>query len=180
MTSIKPDPGRLQEPQIKPDPESIGASPAAHTDEDIYEDAGDLEFADIKQPPFFLTRVPKFLWESWSKLDDNQEIQIGTVRVEGGINDIKRVSLYLRAAQAVRIVTSFGRTIGFVADGMTVDESYALTRSSTKPRDSKRVQYANHGPRYCQHFHLLRERSPWLQEVFSRQSAAPVQRSKEE
>ena len=95
MTSIKPDPGRLQEPQIKPDPESIGASPAAHTDDDIYEDAGDLEFADPNQAGFYLTRIPKFLWESWSKLDDNQEIRVGTVRVEGGMNDVKRVTLSL-------------------------------------------------------------------------------------
>ena len=97
MNSIKSDHGQLQDPRIKPDPESAGASPAAHTDEDIYEDAGDLEFGDSQQPPFFLTRVPKFLWESWSKLDDNQEIRIGTVRVEGGLSDTKRVSLPLQA-----------------------------------------------------------------------------------
>jgi hypothetical protein len=33
------------------------------------------------------------LWEHWSKLDDDEEIRIGTVRVEGDPTDIKRVSL---------------------------------------------------------------------------------------
>ena len=79
-----------QDPQIKPDPDSLGPSPGAHLEDDIYEDAGDLEFSGAEQG-LFLAKVPKFLWENWSKFDDNQEIQIGTVRVEGDLNDIKRV-----------------------------------------------------------------------------------------
>lgn len=79
-----------QTPLVKPDPDSIGASPAAHTDDDLYEDAGDLEFAGSDQG-LYLTRVPKFLWERWSQLDDNQEVTIGTVRVEGGPENVKRV-----------------------------------------------------------------------------------------
>lgn len=79
-----------QTPLIKPEPDSIGASPAAHTDDDLYEDAGDLEFAGSDQG-LYLTRVPKFIWERWSQLDDNQEVTIGTVRVEGGPEKIKRV-----------------------------------------------------------------------------------------
>lgn len=79
-----------QTPYIKPDPDSIGDSPTAHTDDDSYEDAGDLEFAGADQG-FYLTRVPKFLWERWSQLDDNQEVTIGTVRVEGRTQDTMRV-----------------------------------------------------------------------------------------
>lgn len=79
-----------QTPHIKPDPDSIGASPAAHTDDGLYEDAGDLEFVGADQG-LYLTRVPKFLWERWSQLDDNQEVTIGTVRVESGPEKIKRV-----------------------------------------------------------------------------------------
>lgn len=80
--------GQVQ--RIKPDPDSVGASPAAQIDEDIYEDAGDLDFTGAEQG-VYLTRLPKFLWESWSKLDDGQEIQVGTIRVEGIPGDIKRV-----------------------------------------------------------------------------------------
>lgn len=76
---------------VKVEPPSAAASPAAHSDEDIYEDAGDLDFSGAQQG-LFLTRIPKYLWEKWSTLDDEQEIQLGTVRVEGGLEDVKRVS----------------------------------------------------------------------------------------
>ena len=102
MTSIKPEPGQPLDSKIKPDPDSIGNSPAPQTDEDIYEDTGDLDFAGSDQG-FYLARLPKFLWDSWSKLDDNQEIQIGTIRVEGGLNDVKRVSTLFHSLQAARV-----------------------------------------------------------------------------
>lgn len=66
---------------IKPDPDAPGASPGAFTDEDIYEDAGDLEFnTDPKYQRLYLVRMPKYVWEQWSKLDDDAEIQLGTIR----------------------------------------------------------------------------------------------------
>lgn len=95
VPSIKVEnPMNGQTPHIKPDLDSMGASPAAHTDDDLYEDAGDLEFAGADQG-LYLTRVPKFLWERWSQLDDNQEITIGTVRVGGGPENVKRMSMLL-------------------------------------------------------------------------------------
>lgn len=81
---------------IKPDPEATGASPAALTDEDIYEDAGDLEFnTDPKYQKLYLARVPKYIWESWSRLDDDAEIQLGTIRQssETGPDGVERVFL---------------------------------------------------------------------------------------
>jgi transcription initiation factor TFIIF subunit beta len=74
---------------IKPDPENE-AIVGTLSDEDIYEDTGDLDFSHAGQN-VWLTRVPKVLWEHWSKLDDDEEIRIGTVRVEGNPTDIKRV-----------------------------------------------------------------------------------------
>ncbi|KAF5608821.1 transcription initiation factor TFIIF subunit [Fusarium pseudoanthophilum] len=78
-----------QEPYIKPDPEASG-SPAQVDEEDLYEDAGDLEFYEKgdKNPSSFeqlyLARVPRYMWEAWSKLTerlgDDDEIQIGTLR----------------------------------------------------------------------------------------------------
>ena len=82
-------------PHIKLEADSPGASPAAHTDDDVYEDAGDLDFASADQG-VYLTRIPKFLWERWSQLDDNQEITIGKVRVEGGIEKFKKVRQFMR------------------------------------------------------------------------------------
>ena len=69
------------EPRIKQDPDVIGASPAALSDDDIYEDAGDLDFSSAQQS-VWLTRLPKFLWENWSKIDDDEEIELGTIRIE--------------------------------------------------------------------------------------------------
>lgn len=72
----------MAEPKIKPDPEAAGASPAP-LDDDIYEDAGDLEF--FTNPAYsrlYLARVPNFVWDAWSSFDEDAEIQIGTMRVQ--------------------------------------------------------------------------------------------------
>lgn len=67
---------------IKPDPDTKGASPGAFADDDIYEDAGDLEFnSNPDWQALYLARVPKDLWKAWSKLDDDAEIQLGTIRM---------------------------------------------------------------------------------------------------
>jgi transcription initiation factor TFIIF subunit beta len=59
-------------------------------DDDIYEDAGDLDFTDATQD-IYLARIPKFVWKAWSELEDNREICIGTIRVEGGLEKPQRV-----------------------------------------------------------------------------------------
>lgn len=67
---------------IKPDPDTKGASPGALSEEDIYEDAGDLEF--FNDPAFaaaYMAKIPKYVWEQWATLDDDAEIRIGTIRV---------------------------------------------------------------------------------------------------
>ena len=73
---------------IKPDPE-VAASPAPAEEDDLYEDAGDLEFFDKEADnrslnSIYLARVPKYMWDAWVKLTDrlgdDDEIQIGTLR----------------------------------------------------------------------------------------------------
>ncbi|KAF9894629.1 hypothetical protein FE257_006517 [Aspergillus nanangensis] len=81
-----------QDPDIKEDPDDKDLVLADIDDEDLYEDAGDLDFASAAQN-VWLSRLPRSLWEYWSKLDDDEEVQIGTIRIEGPPNDIKRVSL---------------------------------------------------------------------------------------
>ncbi|MCJ1251569.1 hypothetical protein MMC30_008804 [Trapelia coarctata] len=75
---------------IKIESELKGLSPGGPSDEDIYEDAGDLEFT-IATEEIYLTRIPKFLWKSWSLLEADEEIHLGTVRVEGDLERPKRV-----------------------------------------------------------------------------------------
>ncbi|KAL8952949.1 MAG: hypothetical protein Q9222_001168 [Ikaeria aurantiellina] len=79
---------------IKVEPPSNAASPAAASDEDIYEDAGDLDFSKAVQG-LYLTRIPRYLWDNWANLEDDQEVQLGTIRVEGSLEDVKRMSLIL-------------------------------------------------------------------------------------
>lgn len=72
--------------QIKASPDAEGNSPMPMPmEEDIYEDAGDLEFYDNTLPndpngTMYLARVPQYVFEAWDKLDDDAEIQIGTIR----------------------------------------------------------------------------------------------------
>lgn len=82
--------GPLDSARVKIEPPSTATSPTAHSDDDIYEDAGDLDFSQAVQG-LYLSRIPKYLWESWSKLKDDQEIRLGTIRVEGDLDDVKRV-----------------------------------------------------------------------------------------
>ncbi|MCJ1464069.1 hypothetical protein MMC07_002681 [Pseudocyphellaria aurata] len=100
---VKTEPGsqvtKGKQPRIKQEADSVAASPSAQSDEDIYEDAGDLDFGGSTQG-IYLTRIPKYLWETWSKLDDDDEIRIGTIRVEGSSEDPKRMSLLLSSDAA--------------------------------------------------------------------------------
>lgn len=91
VPQVKQDPD-AGTPYIKTDPDDKDAVLADIDDEDLYEDAGDLDFTNAAQS-VWLSRLPRSLWEYWSKLgdDDDEEIQIGTVRIEGGPNDLKRV-----------------------------------------------------------------------------------------
>ena len=135
VPSIKVEnPMNGQTPHVKPEPDSTGASPAAHTDDDMYEDAGDLEFAGADQG-LYLTRVPKFLWERWSQLNDNQEVTIGTVRVEGGPENYKRVRrspFFYASCKSSSLMLTIS------------DEHSLITRRITESGSTERIQYAHH------------------------------------
>jgi len=104
-------------PFVKPDPEDEEKKPlAALDDDDLYEDAGDLEFYDKSAAgrqfeTLYLARVPRYMWDAWLKmtdrLGDDDEIQIGTLRtwnepvpdatVEGGTRDVTKLRMLLDA-----------------------------------------------------------------------------------
>lgn len=87
MAQVKPDPDAMH---IKPDPENKDTVLADLDDEDLYEDAGDLDFSAAAQN-VWLSRLPRQLWEHWANIDDDEEIEIGTMRIEGETNNIQRV-----------------------------------------------------------------------------------------
>jgi transcription initiation factor TFIIF subunit beta len=86
MASVKAEPTIKPDPAIKPDPENLDSVSVGVSDDDIYEDAGDLEFVDINPATnpaaadMHLTHVPKYLHNAWANMDDDEEIRIGTVR----------------------------------------------------------------------------------------------------
>jgi transcription initiation factor TFIIF subunit beta len=80
-------------------------------EEDLYEDAGDLEFYDKDLPgdPYgmvYMAKVPKFVWDAWSKLDDDAEIRIGTIRQwydptpDGGHKVRSRIAMFVAFGDA--------------------------------------------------------------------------------
>ncbi|CAI7678925.1 hypothetical protein N7509_004077 [Penicillium cosmopolitanum] len=94
MAQVKQDPDAMY---IKQDPDSKDTVLADIDDEDLYEDAGDLDFSLAGQS-VWISRLPRQLWENWAHLDDDEEIEVGTMRIEQNPtdpNDIKRVSLRL-------------------------------------------------------------------------------------
>ena len=100
MAQVKPDPDAMY---IKPDPDSKDAILADLDDDDLYEDAGDLDFSEAGQN-LWLSRLPRQLWENWAQIDDDdEEIEIGTMRIEGRPGDLKRVCFVLRPLCSCRI-----------------------------------------------------------------------------
>ncbi|KAI1113111.1 transcription initiation factor IIF, beta subunit-domain-containing protein [Nemania sp. NC0429] len=86
MAAVKAEAMIKPDPSIKPDPDTVATLPVLMSDDDIYEDAGDLEFADLNPTTnpaaadVYLTHVPKYLYDAWAGLNDDEEIRIGTVR----------------------------------------------------------------------------------------------------
>lgn len=67
-------------PQIKPDPANA-ATPSV-MDEDEYEDTGELVIPDAAADSgAWLAKLPKWLWEAWANIADDEEIELGKVRV---------------------------------------------------------------------------------------------------
>ena len=79
MAAIKQEPGAG--PQIKPDPGMDGSSQSPKlepTSDDEYEDAGDLDMSNGDRG-LWLVKLPKYLLEKWETLDDEEEIDLGTI-----------------------------------------------------------------------------------------------------
>lgn len=70
--------------------EAAAVKAEAHTvpistfmDEDDFEDTGELTIPpDVKV--MWLMRIPRILWETWATADDDEELQIGNIRVWQG------------------------------------------------------------------------------------------------
>ena len=54
--------------------------PAKFEDDDDYEDTGELAIPS-NAPALWLARVPDYLWETLSGMNDDEEIKIGKIRI---------------------------------------------------------------------------------------------------
>src|SRR5690606_17797114 len=81
------------EPGIKPEPIEMKME---EDDEGLYEETGDLDMT-LASTGVWLVKVPNWLMERWNEIDDDEEIQIGTIRVRtaGGGEDATKLRLSL-------------------------------------------------------------------------------------
>lgn len=99
-------------------------------DEDLYEDAGDLDFTNYSSN-IFLARLPQYLWKTWSDSDDEQDVKIGTIRVEGS----------LESPEAASLLTS---CLFFPLINGLVDEPHAILQQYPYTMCSQRIQPTGH------------------------------------
>ena len=66
--------------------------PSPYVDDDAEDETPDLDFKRAQQQ-LWISQVPRELWDIWSKLGDDAEIEIGTLRVEGPDSNPSRASL---------------------------------------------------------------------------------------
>lgn len=70
-----------QNGDVKQEDEDVDM-PSPYMDDDADDETPDLDFKQAQQQ-LWISHVPKGLWEVWSKLSDDAEIELGTLRVEG-------------------------------------------------------------------------------------------------
>lgn len=61
-------------------------------DDELYEDAGDLDMSRGEKA-VWLVKLPSFVTERWSQIDDNEEIVLGMVKVNPNTNNVRASSL---------------------------------------------------------------------------------------
>lgn len=81
-TTMKQEPGLAP---IKSEPSDLPAhikseGAGAVSDDDDYEDAGDLDMTNGKRG-LWLVKLPRFLLEQWDKMDEDEEITLGEILV---------------------------------------------------------------------------------------------------
>lgn len=86
---------------IKPEPNDSPSPYMDEMDEDGYEDAGDLDFNNA-QRQLWLNSLPRSLLETLAQeMGDAEEIEVGTVRIEGSESDPTRVNYKLRTMYCI-------------------------------------------------------------------------------
>ena len=80
----------------------------ADDDDDMYEDAGDLDMS-MGERAVWLVKLPQFLGERWKNIDEDEEITLGVVKVDRNAPDQKNVRYFGDAPVAERRCDSDSR-----------------------------------------------------------------------
>ena len=70
--------------------ESISIDSAALMNDDEEEDTGELNIPSSLRG-IWLTWIPRMLWDSWASLNEDEEIQVGLVRVWSPVGSERKV-----------------------------------------------------------------------------------------
>lgn len=70
--------------------EAESTAPTAFMDDDEDEDTGELQIPNPLNG-IYLTWVPKMLWDSWASINEDEEIQVGLVRVWSPVGSERKV-----------------------------------------------------------------------------------------
>lgn len=89
---VKAEPFDTSSSTIKAEPStpSIKPDPGYADDDDVYEDAGDLDISQAGRA-VWLVKLPQFLADRWKDIDEDEEITLGTVKVDRNAPDQKNV-----------------------------------------------------------------------------------------
>ena len=88
---------------VKDEPLDESMSPYMEDMDDVTEDAGDLDFSQGNRP-LWLGHLPRSLWESLAQADDNDEIDLGVIRVEGPQDNPKLSARPLYVGTACQVI----------------------------------------------------------------------------
>ncbi|OCL01832.1 hypothetical protein AOQ84DRAFT_443790 [Glonium stellatum] len=134
------------EPQIKQDPESF--TPGGFMDDDLYEDTGELNMPPKHTADIWLTRVPKWLWESLATAGDDEEIEVGKIAMwddPHGNSGKQEMKLILN--QEWQSVQNLPREYSIKATNLKPDNTFVFTEKDLpgyKPNAYGRSR-ADHG-----------------------------------
>ena len=70
--------------------EAESTAPLAFMDDDEDEDTGELRIPNPLNG-IYLTWVPRMLWDSWASINEDEEIQVGLVRVFSPVGSERKV-----------------------------------------------------------------------------------------
>ena len=119
---IKQEQG-LSSSEMKVEP-GFKAEPGYADDDELYEDAGDLDVSNGDRA-VWLVKLPQFLAERWKDIDEDEEIVLGTVKVDRNAPDQKTVCMPQRGV------------LELVADRMR-EQKQTAQALSRKERDQRR------------------------------------------